>query len=64
MSPDCFNQCPECDLILSVSSSKAEVSCPRCQINERRVVDMRLVALDIPLRSRFEPRWDGSAEAA
>ena len=64
MSPDCFNQCPECDLILSVPTSKAEVSCPRCQINEKRVVAMRLVALDVPLRSHFEPGWDRPAEAA
>ena len=64
MSPDCFNQCPECDLILSVPTSKAEVNCPRCQINEGRVVPMRLVALDVPLRSHFDPRWGGSAEAA
>ena len=64
MSPDCFNQCPECDLILSVPSSKEKVNCPRCEINERRVVAMRLVALDVPLRSHFAPEWDGPAKAA
>ena len=64
MSPDCFNQCPECDLILSVPNSKTELTCPRCQINDRRVVAMHLVALDVPLRSHFEPGWGDSAQAA
>jgi hypothetical protein len=64
VSPDCFNQCPECDLILSVPTSKEQVNCPRCQINERRVVAMRLVPLDVPLRSHFEPRWGRAAKAA
>ena len=78
MSPDCFNQCPECDLILSVPTSKEQTYCPRCQINVRRVVAMQLVALNVPLRSHFEPGrgrpeadldpreslWDRPAEAA
>ena len=54
---DCFNQCPSCDLILSVRSSDAEVTCPRCWLNEGARVTMHLVALDKPLRPRFGPTW-------
>ena len=64
MSPDCFNQCPECDLILSVPISRTKVDCPRCQMRDHRRVAMRLVPLDVPLRPRYGPRWGDDAEAA
>ena len=64
MSPDCFNQCPECDLILSVPNSRTEVDCPRCMMRERRQVQMHLVDLSVPLRPRYGPRWGDAADAA
>jgi len=44
MSPDCFNQCPECDLILSARSNKAEISCPKCLMAGSEIA-MRLVPI-------------------
>lgn len=66
MSPDFFNRCSSCDLVLSVGIRRREDKqhCPKCLMTEGEPVTMELVTITAPSRSRNAPRWARTTAAS